>query len=243
MSTSAKEKVIEELPLALKLLLICGVIGPAFFIVAFLIEGATRSGYNALRQPVSSLSIGDSGWTQAANFVVTGSLLLAFAIGLRIALRTSTGRVWGPLLIGLAAIGLIGAGFFTTDPLNGYPPGTPLMPLVRSQHGRLHDLFGVPVFLGLPIACFVFTRRFARLGQPGWAAYSVISGLFMLITFVLAGMGFSQTPGFADFAGAFQRLSIGSGWIWIMLLAVHLLRVPIRNSDQDLKEEVLMVSQ
>jgi len=242
MSTSLKEKVNEELPLAQRLLLSCGVIGPAFFIIVFLIEGATRSGYNPLRQPVSSLSIGAFGWMQAANFVITGSLLLAFAIGLRIVLRTSPGRVWGPLLIGLAAIGLIGAGFFTTDPLNGYPPGSPLVPLVRSQHGRLHDLFGVPVFLGLPIACFVFSSLFFKLGLPGWAAYSILSGLLMFITFVLAGMGFSQTPGFADFAGVFQRLSIGIGWIWIMLLAVHLFRTPIRNSDNDLKEKVLLVS-
>ena len=242
MSTSLKEYEIKKRSLVHRLLLSCGVIGPAFFIMAFLIEGATRTDYNPLRQPVSSLSIGDSGWMEAANFFITGLLLLAFAVGLRIALQSSPGGVWGPLLIGLAAIGLIGAGFFTTDPLNGYPLGTPLMPLVRSQHGRLHDLFGVPVFLGLPIACFVFTRHFVRSGQLAWAAYSILSGLLMLITFVLAGMGFSQTPGFADFAGVFQRLSIGSGWIWLLLLAVHFLRTPMLNSDQGLKEKGLRVS-
>ena len=230
MAEPLKGKQIEELSGRTRSLLVCGVIGPLFFILVFLLEGATRAGYNALRQPVSSLSIGESGWMQAANFMITGSLLLAFAFGLRVALRNSPGRVWGPLLIGLAAIGLIGAGFFTTDPLNGYPPGTPLMPALRSQHGRLHDLFGVPVFLGLPIACFVFSFRFARLGDPAWAVYSLLSGLLMFVTFVLAGMGFSQTPGYADFAGVYQRISIITGWTWMALLAVHLLGRPIPGS-------------
>jgi hypothetical protein len=224
--TAAKR--IEEQSWALKLLLACGAIGPLFFIVAFLIEGATRTDYNPLRQPVSSLSIGELGWMQIANFTFTGLLILAFASGLRRVLRPS-GSFWGPLLIGLVGIGLIGAGIFIADPLNGYPPGTPLIPTVRSQQGRLHDLFGIPVFLGLPIACFVLGRRFARLGEREWTAYSVLSGIGMFVTFVLAGMGFSQTSGFTDFAGVFQRLSLIIGLGWIALLAVHLLRAPVRD--------------
>lgn len=221
---------IGEQPSGLRLLLACGVIGPPFFIVVFLIQGATRAEYSPLRHPVSALSIGELGWIQAANFVITGLLLLAFAVGLRLALRPSRGSFWGPLLVGLAGIGLIGAGLFTADPINGYPPGTPLVPTQRTAHGLLHDLFGIPVFLGLPIACFVFTYRFARLGQRGWAAYSALSGFAMFVAFVLAGMGFGQVPGLAEFAGVFQRLSIAAGWAWIALLAVHLLRTPARNA-------------
>jgi hypothetical protein len=217
-------KGMEAQPLTLRLLLACGVIGPLLFIIVFLIAGATRAGYSPLRHPVSSLSIGEFGWMQAANFIMTGSLLVAFATGLRLVLRSSTGSFWGPLLVGLVGIGLVGAGLFTTDPINGYPAGTSLMPTLRSQHGRLHDLFGIPVFLGLPLACFVLSRWFARLGKRGWAIYSALAGSGMFVTFVLAGMGFRQTPGFVDFAGVFQRLSITIGWTWIALLAVHLLR-------------------
>ncbi len=207
-----------------RLAVACGVIGPLFFIVAFLIEGATRSGYSPLRQPVSSLSIGDLGWTQRANFFITGALLVAFALGLGRALRPSGRAFWGPFLIGLAGLGLIGAGFFIADPLNGYPAGTPLVPVVRSLHGRLHDLFGVPVFLGLPAACFVFAFRFARRRTWGWAIYSLLAGLGMLVAFVLAGMGFAQAPGFVEAAGVWQRLSIAAGFTWIALLAFHFLR-------------------
>jgi hypothetical membrane protein len=205
-------------------LLACGAIGCPLFILVFLIAGAIRPDYSLLRHPVSSLSIGALGWIQVANFIVTGLSVLAFAMGLRRALSSSIGAVWGPLLIGLVGIGLIGAGAFTTDPVYGYPPDAPLLLASYSTQGHFHDLFSFLVFLGLPIACFVFTRRFAALGERGWAIYSASTGIAMLATFVLAGMGFSQMPGFVDLAGAYQRLSIIIGWTWMTLLALHLLR-------------------
>src|SRR5712691_8785992 len=146
MPTSAKGNGEQKFPF--RLLLACGAIGPLLFIVVFLIEGATRADYNPLRYPVSSLSIGDLGWIQAANFLMVGLLLFAFALGLRRALRGESGGTWGPLLIGLAGIGLFGAGIFTSDPIFGYPPSAPLVLAQYSVHGHLHDLFSVLLFVG-----------------------------------------------------------------------------------------------
>jgi hypothetical protein len=108
-----------------KTLLACGAIAGPLFTLASILEGATRAHYHPLRHPVSSLELGDFGWTQRANFLVAGGLTLAFAIGLRRALRPLGGSTWGPLLVGAHAIGLLGAGIFVTDPVSGYPPGTP----------------------------------------------------------------------------------------------------------------------
>ena len=189
-----------------KTLLACGAIGGPLFIIVFLIEGMTRPRYNPLRQPISDLAIGEYGWMQIANFVITGLLFVAFAIGLRRKLLP-LGAIWGPLVVGLFALGLIGAGVFSGD-----------------KYPLLHNLCGVPVFFGLPIACFVFSRFFVRLGQRGWAAYSAFTGLAMLATFILAAMGFGGRPDLVDLAGVFQRLSITIGWTWATLLAIHLLR-------------------
>jgi hypothetical membrane protein len=225
MARSVKEPArgLEEQDVSLRPWLFCGAIGPLLFIIVFLIEGATRANYNPLRYPVSSLSIGAAGWIQAANFLMVGLLLCAFAIGLWRTLKASRGIVWEALLIGLAGIGLFGAGIFTTDPIYGYPPDAPLILAQYSMHGHLHDLFSLLLFAGLPIACFVFCRRFTTLGKYGWALYSILTGLGMLVTFVLAGMGFSQHPGLVNFAGVFQRLSIAIGFIWIALLALRLM--------------------
>ncbi len=208
-----------------KVLLLCGAIAGPLFTLAWVAEGAMRANYNPLRHPVSSLALGDFGWTQIANFIVAGLLTLAFAIGLRRALQPLGGSRWGPLLIGAYAIGLLGAGIFVTDPVSGYPPGTPDMLLKYSSvHAALHDLFSIPTFVGLPIACFVFARRFAGWGERGWAIYSTVTGLAFAVMFVLASAGFAQAKDLADLGGRFQRITITIGWTWLTLLAIHMLR-------------------
>jgi hypothetical protein len=210
-----------------ELLLLCGAIAGPLFTAAWIVEGATRANYDPLRYPISSLSIGEFGWMQRANFIITGLLILAFSIGLRPVLRRPSGSVWGPLLVGLVGIGLIGAGIFVTDPLNGYPPGTPLIPAERTTHGILHDLFGIPFFLGLPITCFVFARLFGRWGERRWAVYSALSGFAMFAVFFLARL--SLRPGFEDIAGLFglfQRITVTIGFAWLTLLAVYMLKAP-----------------
>src|SRR5215469_10254511 len=101
-----------EQPVALRLLLVCGAIGPLLFIVVFLIEGATRPGYNAWRNVVSSLSLGEQGWMQIVNFLVCGALVVSFAIGLRWALSPGAASTWGPILLGAFGLCLVGAGLF-----------------------------------------------------------------------------------------------------------------------------------
>src|SRR2546428_9234263 len=97
-----------------RLLLAAGVIGPPLFIVVFLIEGATRPGYSAWRNYVSQLATGEGGWVQVVNFIVCGTLMVGFAIGLRLALRRSRGSVAAPVLLGAFGLALLVAGVCAT---------------------------------------------------------------------------------------------------------------------------------
>ncbi|MEU4722962.1 DUF998 domain-containing protein [Nonomuraea dietziae] len=206
-------------------LLVCGAIAGPLFVGVFLITGATRAGYDPLRHPVSSLALGDLGWTQVVTFVVTGALTVAFAFGIRRALRPLGGSTWGPVLVGIWGAGLIGAGVFVTEPISGYPPGTPdRLTQYGSAHAALHDGVSVLAFVALVAACFVFARRFAGWGSPLWAAYSAMTGIVFTGAFVLSSMGFEQTEGLVNLAGLFQRVSITAAWCWLSLLALHLLR-------------------
>lgn len=209
-----------------KVLLVCGAIAGPSFTLAWIVEGATRSNYNPLRHPISSLSIGDAGWMQVITFIVTGLLMLAFAFGLRRVPQIRAGSTWGPLLIGAIGIGLFGAGLFVTDPMNGYPPGTPDLLLQYSLSGRLHRLFSALFFLGLPSACFVFARRFARWGERRWSIYSLVTGIAFLVMFIVTSAGFVQVDGLANYAGLFQRITLTIGWIWLTLLPIFLLNAP-----------------
>jgi hypothetical protein len=209
-----------------KVLLICGAIAGPLFTLAWIVEGATRADYNPLRHPISSLSIGDAGWTQATTFIVTGLLMLAFAFGLRRIPQIRAGTTWGPLLIGAIGIGLFGAGLFVTDPMNGYPPGTPDLLLQYSLLGRLHRLFSALVFLGLPGACFVFARLFGRWGERRWSIYSLVTGIAFLVMFIVTSAGFAQVEGLVNYAGLFQRITLTIGWAWLTLLPLFLLNAP-----------------
>jgi len=129
-------------------------------------------------------------------------------------------------LVGACAIGLLGAGVFVADPMIGYPPGTPDKRLHYSTHGVLHDLFSSLVFLGLPVACFVFSRWFAARDERGWMTYSAVTGVVFVSAFILFSAGFGQTEGLVDFAGLFQRVALIAGFGWLTLLAVSFLRSP-----------------
>lgn len=133
-----------------QLLLSCGAIAGPFFIVVFLIEGALRSKYDPLRQAVSALAIGPRGWVQQTNFIVTGALMFAYAFGLSSALRAYGGSFWAPVLVGIYALGLIGAGIFVTD-----RPGLRDESLARPKRdirGILHDVCSLFAFISLFIA-------------------------------------------------------------------------------------------
>jgi hypothetical protein len=184
-------------PRASRLLITGGAIGSLLFILALLVEGATRPGYDAWRQAGSALSLSDQGWMQITNFIISGLLILGFAVGVRQILRIGKSVTWGPILLATVGAGLIIAGIFVTDPAQGYPPGTPDGPALHTTlHGAIHFFIGgIAFFSGLPASCFVFARRFAVV------AASAQGG-----------------P-----AGLFQRISISIGMIWMALLALRLL--------------------
>jgi hypothetical protein len=68
---------------------------------------------------------------------------------------------------------LIVAGVFVTDAGAGFPAGAPAGAPEMSWHGALHEVGYLVVMLSWTAACFVFRRRFAALGQRGWARVCV----------------------------------------------------------------------
>ena len=209
-------------------LLICGALAGPLFTIGWFIEGLTRIHYNPMRHPISALSLGEFGWTQVANFIVTGILTLVLAFGLREAFQREgrTTRVPVPILLTIVGIGFLGTGFFATDPLSGYPLGTPPMLLPPTLIGSLHLLFASFVF-GLPVACLVMARLFEDQGEHSWAMYSKITAIAFMIVYLLAMAGFLQVPGLVNYAGLLQRISVIIGLAWMTLLPIHLLKHPL----------------
>jgi Protein of unknown function (DUF998) len=197
-------------------LLACGVVAGPLFLTVALLQALTREGFDLGRHPLSLLSLGELGWIQIANFVVAGLLSVAFAVGLRRVLYPGRGGTWGPLLVGAYGVGLIGGGVFLADAGAGFPPGAPAgAPEQLSWHGILHDAAHLLAFLSLIAACFVLARRFAALGQRGWATYCVATGAALL--------GLMAWPD-RDTILVQLAVAIVLGWAWLSVLAARLLR-------------------
>ena len=201
-------------------LLACGAVAGPLYLVVGLAQAFTRPGFDLTRHPLSLLSNGDLGWIQITNFLLSGLLVVAGAVGMRQALASGRGRTWGPLLVGVYGLGLIGAAFFVADPAQGFPPGTPADANTVSWHGLGHLVSGGIGFLSLIAACFVFARRFAGLGQRGWAAFSVITGVVFFASFVGIASGGS--------GNRWTNLGFWAGviltWAWITAVTLRLRR-------------------
>ncbi|WP_245718721.1 DUF998 domain-containing protein [Micromonospora rhizosphaerae] len=106
-------------------LLAAGIATGPVFGVAAAGQVLLRDGYDLSRQPLSLLALGELGWIQIANFVLSGLLALAGAAGLRRALRGTAAGTWGPALVAAFGTGLIVAGVLRADPSMGWPAGAP----------------------------------------------------------------------------------------------------------------------
>lgn len=196
-----------------RLLIAGGALGPLLFILVFLVEGAIRPGYSAWRQMVSELCLGKRGWVQVANFLICGLLLLGFAVGLGQVLPSGPGAMWGPVLLGLFALGLTLSGLFVGEP--------------HTPQGILHGLAGLLVFSSLPLASVVLAWCFASApAWHGWALYSLVTGIVVVGMFIATStVSNLDQQGVLENApaGLLQRLTILVGWSWIALLALRYL--------------------
>lgn len=186
-----------------RLLLATGLAGSVLFIGTFLIDGALRPGYNALRQPMSALSLGPGGWVQVANFIVFGLLTCVSAPGWRASLAPGLGAVWYPRLKLAAGLMLIAAGVFSQDPALGYPPGVPV-PNAASAHSQIHNGAAVGALSVTVAGMFVLARRLGR--EPrwrGWGSYAGLSGVGMIA--FLAAFGATLDQGAVG--GLFEKLA------------------------------------
>lgn len=205
-----------------KILLTCGVIAGPVYIVLGVFQMFVRPGFDPARHDLSLMSNGELGWIQITNFLLVGVMTILSAFGIRSVLRDSQGGTWGPLLLGVYGLGLIGAGIFVADPMNGFPLGTPEgSPVTMSSHGFLHFLSGGIGFLAFIAACFVFAKRFSHFNQRGWAVFSGFTGLFFFAAFGGIGVGSQAGGGILTFVTLSFTAAVILAWIWLSALSTH----------------------
>jgi hypothetical membrane protein len=199
------------------LLVALGTVGGLLFTAAYMLEGATRPGYDWLAQPISALSLGPGGWVQRASFVMFGLLMVVSAVGWRRLLAAGRAAVAFPALRALAGVALILDGVFSQDPSGGYPPGATA---AQTLAGQLHTAFAAFAIGSLAASWFVLARRLkAEPGWRAWAPVAVFTGALSL-AFMMA---FGAAGAHGGVAGLFERLAGGVDSLLGLALVVALL--------------------
>jgi hypothetical protein len=147
-----------------------------------------------------------------------------------------------PALIAGVGIGLIGSGLFVTDysgDLLGDPdennrgPAT-AAPTWPTPAGQMHNLCGIPVFAGIPIAGLASATTAVRSRDYRWACYSAGSSTVMAGSLLRVGGAIRGQSRLSGKSGIFQRISIVTGLGWLTALSLRGLSqqrtVPVSNN-------------
>lgn len=193
-----------------------GVVAGPFYLAVGLIQGLVRDGFDFGRHPLSVLANGPGGWVQTANFVLTGLMVIAAAVGFR--------RVLGPgwratsLFLGGYGMAMIAAAIFPADPVDGFPPGTPEgFPTSISTTGLLHFVAGALAFAFLAISGFAAARTMWRRRMTSLALISLVSGLAVALGF----FGGVVLP--LGILGIW--IAVVVGWTWLAVMSLRLTRL------------------
>src|SRR5262245_39652324 len=186
MTTIAQTRGCDPATAVTRSLLGYGVIAGPIYVTVSLAQALTRDGFDLTRHEWSLLANGDFGWIQSTNLVVTGLMVLAFAVGLHRVFRGWEPRLVGRCGLGMMrgyGLGMIGGGVFRADPALGFPVGTPNGVATVSWHGMLHFVCGGIGFACLIAACLILARRFRARGERGWGVFSAVTGIVFLAGF------------------------------------------------------------
>jgi len=166
-----------------------------------------------IRTPMSAYALGPHGvWVNLCPFAMSVAAL-SLSAGLGFALPPTRGKTAAQLLFLLAAAGAAAAGIFPMD-----FPGP-----ARTVSGRLHAAAGALTFPSLVAGVLFFTHAFRS--EPYWRRIagmtSILSGA--LVTVLVVAVISLATLGFAGYA---QRVLFALLGTWVILVGIHLARLP-----------------
>ena len=199
-------------------LLLCGILSSLLYVAMNVFVAMHWQGYSSVSQTVSELSAIDAPtrplWVPLG--IAYTLLVAAFGVGVwQSAGRNRLLRVVGVLTIVSGILGL------------GWPP-MHQRAVLAAGGGTLTDTLHL-VWSGMTVLLFMLEIGFgaAALGRR-FRAYSIITMVVLVVFGALVGMNAPKvganlpTP----WIGVWERINIGAFLLWVVVLAIALLRVP-----------------
>jgi hypothetical protein len=198
--------------------------GPVYLLVGLGLA-LTRDGFVLSRHPLSLLMLGDHGWAQKSNLIVSGVLVLVAALGIHRAMNREAPHRATAALVGVFGLGLVGSGLFPPDPMAGFPAGADEQ---ATASGMVHLAFGLVQFAALAAAALVAARWMAARADGSAARSSRIAAVVILVGF-LGGAALAQrTVGVL-----FLWVCVVACYAWLATVSVYLWKtVPHPDGDR-----------
>jgi Protein of unknown function (DUF998) len=203
-----------------RVLLSCGLLGPAVFTAAWVAASTRQPGYSPANEHISGLAAPDARTPalMGAGFAALGVSTIGFAAALDRRLGDGT---WGPALLGASGIAILSAGLLRRDRLSNYPmPGDPIER--QSWVNDAHDLSSVVGHACATAGLLSLAARLRRepglrdLARPAATAAISSSGLMSYFARDVVRPG----------NGLVQRAGISIPLAFTVRLAWRLLREP-----------------
>jgi hypothetical membrane protein len=193
--------------------LLLAIVGIVLYIVLDIIAQLLPPHYSPISQGESDLAVGPYGYVMTVNFVIRGLLTFAFLVGL-----SGATRLGKYARVGLALLAVWGAGAFV---LAAFPTdvGT-----VVTVHGTIHNLTALVAFTGGAFGTLALSLHFRaeeRLRRLD-AAARLIAVLGVVMYFATASALFIRR--LSHIFGLVERLFIGLVLLWMLVVAIQLLR-------------------
>jgi hypothetical membrane protein len=200
-----------------RILLVCGVMSSLLYVGIDALAALRYGEYHSyVSQAISELGAVGAPTKELVDplFIAYGVLLIAFGVGVwRSAGRTRALRVIGALLVGIAVVGLV------TPPM--YLRGT------GSVSGDLPHIVLTGVIVLFILSAIGFG---ASLYGRRWRLYSFATLVTLLVSGGLTSLAATQLAAHqpTPWLGLAERINIGAYLLWVVVLALTLLRSEVR---------------
>ncbi len=198
---------------------LAGIAGPLILVVGDLAASLSTPNYSMISNSISSLALTPLGWLQTVGFLVMGLLVEVFVAGLFFNIRRARGFRLGIGLLVCLGFGLLLIGAFRMDPA-GWP---------STIEGTIHSATAYALSLLFPIAILLLAPSLKS--DPNWKGtfvYTLVAGVLALAL----TMGLLWLPDRMGWFGLYQRIVVANVIIWVEVIAVHLLRLSLRQQPK-----------
>jgi hypothetical membrane protein len=199
-----------------KIYALFGILGPFVYILAVFIGGALRNDYSQITNTISELTVANAPNKLLMDLMFSfyNISLLIFGVGAYLDSSIDDSKKYRVASIFLALIGLLGLSmyFFPQDPRGAAATMAGTIHIILA--GIISPLTIISIFLiGLSM------RKYREMKV--FTAYSFLSGVIVLVSGGTAAVSIANN---SIYGGLFERITIFTFMIWVIILSIIILR-------------------